>query len=72
MVSNQFGKYKSRKNKKRALGLGKTGHEGFTEKNLMTAWTPGKILDSLKSKFGISKHRGARTLRFKARQKNKK
>lgn len=62
------GRYRSRKNMKRALGLGKTGHEGLTERRPMPGFLPS-IVERVRSKFGSSKHRKARVLRFQARQR---
>ena len=62
----RYGKYKSRRNKKRALSLKQYGHEGSTE---FTPMPNLGIVERLKSAFGSSKHRKARMQRFKARQR---
>lgn len=65
----KHGKYKSRKNRKRALGLGKTGHEGTVESNINPSFRLDGIVARLKSAFGSSKHRKARIQRFQARHR---
>ena len=59
----------SRKAYKKAVHLTQHGHEGKAERNPMPNFPGMGIVEKLKSKFGSSKHRTARILRFKARNK---
>ncbi len=64
------GKYKSRKNKKRAMSLRQYGGDGYIYTELVAPFYTD-IMKRLRDAFGSSKHRGARMLRFNARQRGR-
>lgn len=64
-------KYKSRKNRKRALGLGKIGSDANIRDDRPASALVQSLIGQLTSAFGTSKHRKARQQRFKSRQGGK-